>query len=76
MKTIIQVKEASFREAGEHTDKALSIIKECEELIDGDSMMIPTNTRFDLDTPEIGVLNYYLQNLRSNGIVSVQIILE
>ena len=76
MKTILQVNESEFRIAGKHTDKALSYIKECEELISGNVMFIRTNLYFDLKTPELMALNHYLKVLQAQGIIAVQIILD
>ena len=76
MQTILQVNESDFRIAGKHTDKALAYIKECEELILGNVMFIRTNLLFDLNIPEIQVLNHYLRALRQQNVIAVQIILD
>lgn len=76
MQTILQVNESDFRIAGKHTDTALSLIKECEELISENVMFIRTNLSFDLNVPEIQVLNHYLRSLRQQNIIAVQIILD
>ena len=76
MKTILQLQEQDFRDAGNYTDKALSYIKECEELIVDNIMTIRTNISFDLNVPEVQVLNNYLQKLRLSNTIAVQIILE
>ena len=76
MKTILQVNESDFRIAGKHTDKALSYIKECEELIKQDVIYIRTNLSFDLNVPEIQALNHYLRVMQSRNIIAIQIILD
>jgi hypothetical protein len=76
MITILQINESDFRMAGKHTDKALSFVKECRELIVNNVMTIKTNLMFDLNTPEIRVLNHYLQVLKSQNIIAVQILLD
>ena len=76
MQTILQVNESDFRIAGNYTDKALSYIKECEELISGNVMFIRTNISFDLNTPEVQALNHYLRVIQSQGTIAVQIILD
>ena len=76
MKTILQLQESDFRKAGNYTDKALSYIKECEELIKEDVIYIRTNLSFDLNVPEIQVLNNYLRRMNSQGTVAIQIILD
>ena len=76
MKTILQVNESDFRIAGKHADKALSYIKECEELVKEDVMYIRTNLIFDLNVPEIKAFNHYLRMMQSRNIIAVQIILD
>tara|TARA_R110000764_G_C10820039_1_gene361480 strand:- start:63 stop:293 length:231 start_codon:yes stop_codon:yes gene_type:complete len=76
MQTVIQVQESEFRLAGQYTDKALSLIKECKELISNGVMFIRTSVKFDLNVPEIHALNHYLILLRRQGVVAVQIILD
>jgi len=76
MKTILQVNESDFRIAGKHADKALSYIKELEELISENVMYIRTNLSFDLNVPEIQAFNHYLRVMQSQNIIAVQIILD
>ena len=76
MKTILQLQESDFRKAGNYTDKALSYIKELEELISENVMYIRTNLSFDLNVPEIQALNHYLRVMQSQNIIAVQIILD
>jgi hypothetical protein len=76
MKTILQVNESEFRIAGKHADKALSLVKDLEELISGNVLFLRTNLTFSLDTPEIQALNYYFRILRQKNIIAVQIILD
>lgn len=76
MKTILQLQESDFRKAGNYTDKALSYIKELEELISENVMYIRTNLSFDLNVPEIQALNHYLRVMQSRNIIAVQIILD
>ena len=76
MKTILQLNESDFRKAGNYTDKALSYIKDCEELISENVMYIRTNLSFDLNVPEIQVFNNYLRRMNSQGTVAIQIILD
>ena len=76
MTTILQINESDFRMAGKHTDRALSYVKECKELITKNVMTIKTNLMFDLNAPEIRVLNQYLQILKSQNIIAVQILLD
>ena len=76
MNTILQLNESYFRKAGNYTDKALSYIKELEELVSENVMYIRTNLSFDLNVPEIQVFNHYLRVMRAQGIIAVQIILD
>ena len=76
MKTILHLNESDFRIAGNHTDKALAYIKDCEELISKNVMFIRTNLSFDLSVPEIQALNHYLRIMSSQNIIAVQILLD
>lgn len=75
MKTIIQVQESQFRD-GEHTDRLMGFLRECEELIENNIMYIRTNLRFDLHDNIVQAFNQKLNLLRRQGVVMIQVILD
>lgn len=75
MKTIIQVNESQFRD-GEHTDKLMGFLRECEELIENNIMSIRTNLRFDLHDHVVQAFNQKLNLLGRQGVVMIQVFLD
>ena len=76
MQTILQIEESQFRLAGKHTDKLLSFLKDCEDLVVDNVLTIKTNLEFDLNDVVVQAFNHQLKILRMQKTLMVQIKLD
>jgi len=76
MKTILQVNEIQFREAGKHGDKLLSILKNRSMDIKENCLLIRTNLTFNHQSIEITAFNHYLRQLRRQNIIAINVVLD
>ena len=76
MQTILQIEESQFRLAGKHTDKLLSFLKDCEDLVADNVLTIRTNLEFDLNDVVVQAFNHQLKILRMQKTLMIQIKLD
>ena len=77
-KTILQVTEEDFRNAGVHGDKLMTILRENEVSINEElnSMLVRTATEFQHNSKEIVVFNNILRLLRRKNVIAINILLD
>ncbi len=75
-KTIIQVSEEQFRNAGRHGDMLISILKEREVDIVNNKMLIRTNLSYSHPNVMIKAFNAFLQSLRRDNVIAINVILD
>jgi hypothetical protein len=75
-KTILQLNEESFRKAGKYGDQLISILKDKKDDIKNGVMSIRTGMKYLHQDPVMIAFNMYLQKLRMQNIVMIQVILD
>ena len=77
-KTILQVTEEDFRNAGGHGDRLMSILRENEVAINKElnSMLIRTATQFQHHSKEIASFNIALRAMRRQNVIAINILLD
>ena len=75
IKSILQLNEEEFREAGNHGDKLISILKDSDDVKDK-VLYIRTNRKYLHQDPVVIAFNAYLQKLRMQKTIMIQVILD
>ena len=75
-KTILQLNEEQFREAGNHGDKLISILRHHQDGVKGNILTLRTDRKYLNDDPVVQAFNSYLGRLRLDNIIAIQVILE
>lgn len=76
LKTILQVEEYQFREAGEFGDTLMGILREMDSMIKNNILTIHTALKFQHHDITISAFNILLQHMRRQNIVSIQVVLD
>ena len=75
-KEILQLNEEQFRNAGNHADRLLSILKDYKSGTEGNIITLDTNRKYLSEEPTIKAFNLYLRKLRAENVISIQVLLD